>query len=126
MISMKKKQKASRSMRNKPLTANLEEAQANLSQIAEIPEIAEMSQTSVQSGDLILTISTLATQLHQTQEELEESQALSALLQRTLDRTHAQLTQLQTEKEWFEAKYNALKQTAQLLQKDLQLAQSSR
>jgi chromosome segregation ATPase len=101
-------------------------------------------QTEVQvahSNDLILLVSTLAVQLHQTQEELEESHELlnlmreklmllepiEALLNQTvteLERSRSTSEQLRAEKEWVELKYKALRETAQQLQKELKLAQN--
>lgn len=93
------------------------------------------------SNDLILLVSTLAVQLHQTQEELEESHELlnlmrekfmvlepvQALLNQTLtelELSRSASEQFRAEKEWLELKYKALRETAQQLQRDLKLAQN--
>jgi hypothetical protein len=93
------------------------------------------------SNDLILLVSTLAVQLHQTQQELEESHELlnlmrekfmvlepvQALLNQTLtelERSRSASEQFRAEKEWLELKYKALRETAQQLQRDLKLAQN--
>jgi hypothetical protein len=93
-------------------------------------------------NDLILLVSTLAVQLHQAQEELEESHELlnlmrrekfmvlepvQALLNQTLtelERSRSASEQLRAEKEWLELKYKALRETAQQLQRELKLAQN--
>lgn len=89
-----------------------------------------------QSNDLILLVSTLAAQLHQTREELDEAHELLHLMreklkqleslegilhetQKTLERSQAVAQQCQAEKTWLESKYQALKQTAQQLQNEL-------
>jgi hypothetical protein len=95
----------------------------------------------VYSNDLILLVSTLAVQLHQTQEELEEShelldlmreklmllEPLQALLSQTqteLERSRSAAEQFRAEKEWLELKYQALRETAQQLQRDLKRTQN--
>ncbi len=100
------------------------------------------------SGDFILLVSSLTVQLEQNKEELEESQSLLHLImekmdelqsvfsqtKKELDRVQTQLHQTQAEldksqvhahqiiaeKEWLQSKYEALKQTAQQLQKELE------
>lgn len=93
------------------------------------------------SSDLILLVSTLAVQLHQTQEELEESHQLLDLMrekltrleplesqliqtQAELERSRSVAEQFRAEKEWLALKYQALRETAQQLQKELKLAQN--
>lgn len=100
------------------------------------------------SDDFILLVSSLTVQLEQNKEDLEESQTLLHLimekmddLQSGFDQTKKELERVQTklyqtqseldisqvhahhilaEKEWLQSKYNALKQTAQQLQKELE------
>lgn len=90
-----------------------------------------------QSPDFIFLISTLAAQLHDSEEELEESHAFVQLMQgkieqlqgvqeqlsktqEELKRTQTLMQEVQAEKDWLQSKYQAVKQMAQQLQKDLQ------
>jgi FkbM family methyltransferase len=88
-----------------------------------------------ESTDLIWLVSTLASQLTQAQDELDESRSLFRMIYSKWEQAMSDLSQLQKaqivhqiqqdreEKEWLQSKYNALKQTAQLLQTELKRSQ---
>ena len=111
------------------MTTNLSESQRMFnSQSANTEELEE-------STDLIWLVSTLASQLTQAQDELDESRTLFRMIYSKWEQAMSDLSQLQKaeivhqiqqdreEKEWLQSKYNALKQTAQLLQTELKNSQ---
>jgi chromosome segregation ATPase len=100
------------------------------------PATQQAQREARQSNDLILLVSTLAAQLHQTREELDEAHELLHLMreklkqleslegilhetQQKLEHSQAAAQQFQAEKQWLESKHQALRQTAQQLQNEL-------
>lgn len=87
------------------------------------------------SPDFIWLVSSLSSQLAQTQEELEESRSLFRMIYGKWEQAMGELSEVQKlkivqqiqqnqeEKEWLQSKYNVLKQTAQLLQTELKRSQ---
>ena len=90
---------------------------------------------SEKSTDIICIVSSLAAQLAQAQEELEESRSLFRMIYGKWEQAMGELSEVQKskivqqiqedqeEKEWLQSKYNVLKQTAQLLQTELKRSQ---
>ncbi|MFB8792905.1 MAG: hypothetical protein U7126_01405 [Microcoleus sp.] len=102
------------------------------------PEI-QTAEELEQSPDFIFLVSTLAAQLHTSEEELEESHAFVQLMQgkieqlqgvqEQLSKTQEELKRYQTlmqevqaEKDWLQSKYLAVRQMAHQLQKELEQA----
>ncbi|MEP6498176.1 hypothetical protein [Microcoleus vaginatus] len=102
------------------------------------PEIQTAGELE-QSPDFIFLVSTLAAQLHTSEEELEESHAFVQLMQgkieqlqgvqEQLSQTQEELKRIQTlmqevqaEKDWLQSKYLAVRQMAHQLQKELEQA----
>lgn len=130
--------------------SQLQDAQEQLKKIApkngKISTIFDATESSLQklkfsrehseeSTDLIWLVSSLTAQLTQAQDELDESRSLFRMIYSKWEQAMSELSQLQKaqivhqiqqdqeEKEWLQSKYNALKQTAQLLQTELKQSQ---
>jgi FkbM family methyltransferase len=130
--------------------SQLQDAQEQLKKIApkngKIATIFDATESSLQklkfsrehseeSTDLIWLVSSLTAQLTQAQDELDESRSLFRMIYSKWEEAMSELSQLQKaqivhqiqqdqeEKEWLQSKYNALKQTAQLLQTELKQSQ---
>ncbi|MCC3584917.1 FkbM family methyltransferase [Microcoleus sp. PH2017_30_WIL_O_A] len=114
---------------NQQQTKNQLQAESSFQKLKFIPQQSE------ESTDLIWLVSSLATQLAQAQNELDESRSLFRLIYSKWEQAMSDLSQLQKaqivyqiqqnqeEKEWLQSKYNAFKQTAQLLQIELKQSQ---
>ncbi|WP_449419482.1 hypothetical protein [Phormidium nigroviride] len=111
----------------------LEKSQPEIQTAPQIQTAGELEQSS---PDFIFLVSTLAAQLHTSEEELEESHAFVQLMQEKIEqlqgvqeqlsktqeelkRTQTLMQEVQAEKDWLQSKYLAVRQTAQQLQKEL-------